>query len=79
MLISDDGNLGFGEGAAYFFAYKIFVAFVLWVDGAGSFLLTGSERLTIGRLGSSASPEIALRADIDGVHAELLRHRQQQV
>ncbi len=47
--------------------------FVLWVDGAGSFLLAGGERLTIGRLGSSASPDIALHADLEGVHAELLR------
>jgi len=47
--------------------------FVLWVDGVGSFLLVQGERTTIGRQASSAAPDIALPADIDGVHAEILR------
>ncbi len=46
---------------------------VLWVDGVGSFLVMPAERVTIGRAGSSARPDIALSADLEGVHAEILR------
>ena len=47
--------------------------FLLWVEGVGTFLLLGSERSTLGRSGSSARPDVALGADIEGVHAEILR------
>ena len=46
---------------------------VLWVDGVGSYLLLTQDRVTLGRAGSSARPDIPLSADIDGVHAEVLR------
>lgn len=47
--------------------------FLLWVEGVGTFLLLGAERTTVGRAGSSARPDVALSADIDGIHAEFLR------
>jgi hypothetical protein len=47
--------------------------FHLWVDGIGSFLLLASDHVTIGRAGSSALPDVALAADLEGVHAEVLR------
>lgn len=46
---------------------------VLWVDGVGSYLLFSQDRVTVGRAGSSARPDIALAADLEGVHAEFLR------
>ena len=47
--------------------------FLLWVDGVGSYLLVRSGRLTIGRAGSSARPDLPLAADLGGVQAEILR------
>jgi tetratricopeptide (TPR) repeat protein len=47
--------------------------FLLWVDGVGSYLVLRSERVTIGRAGSSARPDLALAADLAGLQAELLR------
>src|SRR5262245_56658451 len=47
--------------------------FVLWVDGVGSFLLLAGDRVSIGRAGSSARPDIALAADIGGLQAEVVR------
>ncbi len=46
---------------------------LLWVDGVGAFLVLRSDRVTIGRLGSSARPDLALTADIAGVQAEIVR------
>lgn len=46
---------------------------LLWVDGVGTYLILPSERVTIGRQGSSARPDIALTADIAGAHAEIIR------
>jgi len=46
---------------------------LLWVDGVGAFLVLRSERVTIGRMGSSAHPDLALAADIPGVQAEIVR------
>lgn len=47
--------------------------FVLWIDGVGSYLLLLGESVTLGRAGSSNSPDVALAADILGVHAQILR------
>ncbi|MEM7235254.1 MAG: hypothetical protein AAF517_23950, partial [Planctomycetota bacterium] len=47
--------------------------FLLWVDGIGTFLVLRSERVGIGRAGSSAQPDIELPADLEGVHAQILR------
>lgn len=46
---------------------------LLWVDGVGTFLVLTKDRISVGRLGASARPEIALSADISGHHAEILR------
>jgi hypothetical protein len=46
------------------------------VDGVGSFLVLDADRVTIGRHGSSARPDIALLSELDGVHAEILRIEQ---
>ncbi|MBN1441739.1 MAG: hypothetical protein JXA90_03470 [Planctomycetes bacterium] len=46
---------------------------ILWVDGVGSYLLLRSLSVTIGRAGSSAQPDVALPADLEGVHAQILR------
>ena len=46
---------------------------VLWVDGVGSFLLLPHDRVTIGRAGSTARPDVALSADLQGIHAEFVR------
>ncbi|MBN1417248.1 MAG: hypothetical protein JXP34_00640 [Planctomycetes bacterium] len=46
---------------------------LLWVDGTGAFLLLRSNRIAVGRSGSSARPHIALAGDLEGVHAEILR------
>ena len=46
---------------------------LLWVDGVGTYLLLPGSRTTIGRTGSSASPQIALSGDLAGYHAEILR------
>ncbi len=46
---------------------------VLWIDGVGSYLLLAQDRVTVGRAGSSARPDIALSADLEGIHAEILR------
>jgi len=48
---------------------------LLWVDGAGAFLILRSNRIAVGRAGSSARPHIALVGDLEGVHAELLASR----
>jgi hypothetical protein len=47
--------------------------FVLWVDGVGSYLVLTGENIGIGRAGSSARPDIPLSADIEGVHAQIVR------
>ena len=47
--------------------------FLLWVDGMGTYLLLTSDRIAIGRSGSSSRPEIALPVNIAGYHAEILR------
>jgi hypothetical protein len=47
--------------------------FLLWVDGVGSYLVLRSERVTIGRAGSSARPDLPVAADVSGVQAEILR------
>ncbi len=49
------------------------VRFTLWVEGVGSYLLLRSDRATIGRAGSSAAPDIALPADLEGAHAQIVR------
>jgi len=46
---------------------------LLWVDGIGTYLILTSDKVSIGRAGSSAHPDIALAADIAGYHAEILR------
>ncbi len=46
---------------------------ILWVDGVGTYLILGSPRISLGRTGSSADPEIALAVDIAGLHAEIFR------
>ncbi|HVR72931.1 MAG TPA: FHA domain-containing protein, partial [Planctomycetota bacterium] len=46
---------------------------LLWVDGVGTYLLLDTDRISIGRAGSSARPDIALGADLAGYHAEVLR------
>ena len=46
---------------------------VLWVDNVGSFLTISGECITLGRAGSSKDPDIAIGADLDGVHAEIVR------
>ncbi len=48
-------------------------ALLLWIDGIGTYLVLTSDRVTIGRSGSSARPDVALAADIAGHHAEVLR------
>jgi tetratricopeptide (TPR) repeat protein len=46
----------------------------LLVDGAGSFLVLCQDRVTIGRAGGGdAEADIALMADISGIHAEIAR------
>ncbi|MBI4605256.1 MAG: FHA domain-containing protein, partial [Planctomycetes bacterium] len=45
----------------------------LWIDGVGTYLLLGDDRVSFGRSGSSARPAIALPADLSGYHAEVLR------
>ncbi|MCZ6792464.1 MAG: FHA domain-containing protein [Planctomycetota bacterium] len=47
--------------------------YVMWVDGVGSFLLLRSDCLTIGRIGSSTHPDVGLAADLEGVHAQIVR------
>jgi hypothetical protein len=47
--------------------------FTLWVDGVGSFLVVLGDRITLGRSGSSARPDVELTADLEGIHAEVLR------
>jgi len=47
--------------------------YVLWVNSIGSYLLHQSEQVTLGRAGSSAKPDIALPADLEGIHARILR------
>ncbi len=47
--------------------------FILWVDGVGSYLLLQSDQVTLGRSGSSAEPDLPLPADIEGIHARILR------
>ena len=46
---------------------------LLWVDGVGTYLILKGDRVSFGRSGSSAHPEIALAADIAGLHAEIMR------
>ena len=43
------------------------------MDGVGSYLLLRAERVTLGRAESSANPDIALPADLEGAHAHVLR------
>jgi hypothetical protein len=46
---------------------------VLWIDGAGTYLIVSRDRVALGRAGSSAGPDIPLAADLAGYHAEILR------
>jgi hypothetical protein len=46
---------------------------VIWVDGVGSYLILTGDRITIGRPSTSAKPDIALLAELEGIHAEILR------
>lgn len=46
---------------------------LLWIDGVGTYLILNTERISMGRAGSSARPDIALAADLAGYHAEILR------
>ena len=50
--------------------------FQLWVDGIGSYLVLTGDRVTVGRHGSSAKPDISLLAELESVHAEVLRVEQ---
>src|SRR5690606_25223540 len=47
--------------------------FLFFVDGAGTFLVLTGEAIGIGRAGSSARPDVALAADLQGVHAQIVR------
>ncbi|MGQ9592802.1 MAG: hypothetical protein ACUVYA_21190, partial [Planctomycetota bacterium] len=47
--------------------------FLLWVDGVGTYLVLSSDRVAIGREGSSFHPDIALLADAGGRRAEIVR------
>lgn len=57
------------EAAAPFAGHRM----LLWVDGIGTYLVLAAPRIAIGRSGSSARPDIALAADLEGHHAEILR------
>lgn len=46
---------------------------LLWVDGVGTYVLIPWDRVSLGRLGSSARADIPLQADIAGFHAEIVR------
>lgn len=46
---------------------------LLWVDGVGTYLVLTAPRVTLGRTGSSARPDIPLAADIPGIAAEIVR------
>lgn len=46
---------------------------LLWVDGVGTYLVLKENRVSFGRSGSSAHPDIALPAEIAGFHAEINR------
>jgi len=46
---------------------------LLWIDGVGTYLILNTQRISMGRTGSSARPDIALAADLAGYHAEILR------
>ena len=46
---------------------------LLWIDGLGTFLILPTERVSIGRVGSTARPDLALTADLAGYHAEISR------
>lgn len=47
--------------------------FLLWVDGVGAYLVLTGEGIGIGRAGSSARPDVPLAADLEGVHAQIVR------
>lgn len=47
--------------------------FLLWVDGVGTYLVLSSDRVAIGREGSSFHPDVALLADAGGRRAEIVR------
>ncbi|MBI4582505.1 MAG: hypothetical protein HY717_00535 [Planctomycetes bacterium] len=47
--------------------------FLLWLDGVGSFLVFTTDRVSLGRLGASARPDVAMASDLAGYHAEILR------
>ncbi len=46
---------------------------VLWVDGVGTYLILPRSRISLGRTGSSARPDIALPSELEGFHAEVSR------
>ncbi len=46
---------------------------LMLIDGIGSYLVLAGSRITLGRVGSSARPDVALNADLEGIHAEIVR------
>jgi tetratricopeptide (TPR) repeat protein len=46
---------------------------LLWIDGLGTFLILQAPRVSIGRVGSTSRPDLALTADLAGYHAEISR------
>lgn len=46
---------------------------LLWIDGLGTYLILPADRVSIGRIGSTARPDLALTADLAGYHAEISR------
>jgi hypothetical protein len=46
---------------------------LLWVDGVGTYLILPADRVTLGRAGSSSTPDIALSGNLSGLRGELVR------
>jgi hypothetical protein len=46
---------------------------VLWIDGVGTYVLLAADRVSLGRAGSSARPDVAFPCDLAGHHVEIVR------
>ncbi len=51
--------------------------YFLWIDGVGTFLIASGPRVTLGRHGSSKTPDIALSGSFSGLAGEIIRTGEQ--
>lgn len=53
--------------------------FMLWIDGVGTYMVLPADRITLGRTGSSKTPDVPLAGTLSGLAAEIVRAGEQYI